>query len=442
MKEAVRILRLRHTPAGELRRILARAQVQALDSRTQEAVRALLEDVERRGDAAVVEATARFDGVRLEADRLRVAPEEFREARERVQEGVRAALAAAVDRARRFSEWLRPAARCAEELEPGITVGVQFTPLASVGVYVPSGKGKFPSTLVTLVTPAVVAGVPEIAVVVPPQPDGSADPAVLVAAEFLGVERVYRCNGPAGIAALAVGTESFPRVEALVGPGNPYVVAMQMLVQTRGVRVLGTFGPTESVVLADGDADPQRVALDLLNEAEHGSDSAALLVTPSEELAHAVRARVMDLLERLPEPRRGYARDALTDLGGIVVVEDWEEAVAFVNLYAPEHVMVHAKDPWSVARRIRHAGEILLGPHTPFSAANYAIGIPAALPTGGGARRESGVTVLSYLKATSLAELDPEGLEKLRPVVEHLGTYEGFPAHVMAVRDRPGGGAR
>lgn len=442
MSPEVRLVRLRETPAAELRRILARSQAQALEASTQEAVRTLLEDVERRGDAAVVDATARFDGVRLEPDRLRVAPEEFSAAREKVGEGVRAALAAAVDRARRFSEWLRPAARMVEELEPGVTVGVQFTPLNSVGAYVPSGKGKFPSTVVTLLTPAVVAGVPEIAVVVPPQPDGTADPAVLVAAELLGVDRVYRCNGPAGIAALAVGTESFPRVEALVGPGNPYVVAMQVLAQTRGVRVLGTFGPTESVVLADADADPDRVALDLLNEAEHGSDSAAWLVTPSEELAHAVRGRVRSLLDRLPEPRRGYALDALSDLGGILVVEDWEEAVAFVNLYAPEHVMVHAKDPWGTAHRIQNAGEILLGPHTPFSTANYAIGVPAALPTGGAARRESGVTVLSYLKVTSVAELDPHGLERLRPVVEHLGTYEGFPAHVMAVRDRPAGGAR
>jgi len=442
VSKEVRLLHLRQTPSTELRRILARSQARALDARTQEAVRALLEDVARRGDAAVVDATRRFDGVQLEPDRLRVSREEFASARDRVAEGLQAALAAAVDRTRRFSEWLRPPARMAEELEPGITVGVQFTPLASVGAYVPSGKGKFPSTLVTLLTPAVVAGVPEIAVVVPPQPDGSADPAVLVAAELVGVDCVYRCNGPAGIAALAVGTQSFPRVEAVVGPGNPYVVAMQLLVQTRGVRVLGTFGPTESVVLADGEADPDLVALDLLNEAEHGSDSAAWLVTPSPELARTVRDRVRGLLERLPEPRRGYAQDALTDLGGILVVEDWEEAVAFVNLYAPEHVMVHAKDPWSVAARIRHAGEVLLGPHTPFSAANYAIGVPAALPTGGGARRESGVTVLSYLKATSVAALNPEGLDKVRPVVEHLGTYEGFPAHVMAVRDRPRGGIR
>jgi histidinol dehydrogenase len=435
----VRFARLRDLDRGELRRLLARSQAYVLAEAAQEGARALLADVERRGDAAVADATARFDGVRIEPERLRVAREEVAAAYDAVDEGLRAALASAVERARRFSEWLRPPARVAEELEPGMTVGVQYTPLASVGAYVPSGKGRFPSTVVTLLTPAVVAGVPELAVVVPPQADGRADPAVMVAADLLGVERVYRCNGPAGIAALAVGTETFPRVEALVGPGGPHVVAMQLVAQSRGVRVLGLFGPTESVVLADETADPDRVALDLLNEAEHGSDSAALLVTPSAALAQAVRDRVGRLLERLPEPRRTYAQDALTHFGGIFQTEDWEEAVDFVNVYAPEHVLVHAQEPWRTAQRIRHAGEILLGPHTPFSAANYAIGVPAALPTGGAARRDSGVTVLSFLKVTSVAELSPEGLERLRPVVERLGAYEEFPAHVMAVRDRPGG---
>lgn len=439
MSAVARLARLKHLNREQMRRLLLRSQASVLAEDAQEAARRLLEDVERRGDAAVVEATGRFDGVRIDQDRLRVAREEVEAAYKTLDQGLRAALVSAVERARRFSEWLRPPERMTEELEPGITVGVQYTPLASVGAYVPSGKGRFPSTVVTLLTPAVVAGVPELVMVVPPQPDGQADPAVLVAADLLGIDRVYRCNGPAGIAALAVGTDTFPRVEALVGPGGPHVVAMQLVAQTRGVRVLGLFGPTESVVLADETADPDRVALDLLNEAEHGSDSAALLVTPSATLAHAVGERVDRLIERLPEPRRTFARDALNQLGGIFLTDGWEEALDFVNVYAPEHVLVHAQDPWQAAQRIRHAGEILLGPHTPFSAANYAIGVPAALPTGGAARRDSGVTVLSFLKVTSLAQLNPEGLERLRPVVERLGTYEGFPAHVMAVRDRPGG---
>jgi histidinol dehydrogenase len=419
--------------------MLARSRDRIFDPQTQDAVRPLLEDVRARGDEAVLEATARFDGVRLSVDELAVSPQEIRSARRRVDDAVQAAIGAAIERSRRFSEWLRPPSMITAEIETGITVGVRYTPIPSVGAYIPSGKGRFPSTVATMLTPAVVAGVAEIAVVTPPAPDGSVDPAVLVAAELLGIERVFRANGPAGIAALGVGTATFPRVEAVVGPGNPYVVAMQLAVQSLGVRALGLMGPTESVVVADAGATADLVALDLLNEAEHGSDSASLLVTPSRALAEEVLAGVGGLVDRLPEPRRTYARDALSHLGGIVVADDWEEALAFVDAYAPEHVLIHARDAWDAARRIRNAGEILIGPHTPFAAANYAIGVPAALPTGGAARRDSGVTVLSFLKTTSVACLDPRGLEKVKPVVQALGSYEGFPAHVMAVTDRPGG---
>jgi histidinol dehydrogenase len=328
-----------------------------------------------------------------------------------------------------------------EELEPGLRAGVRFSPVASVGAYIPAGKGSFPSTVATMVTPAVVAGVPEIALVAPPRSDGSADPAVLYAADQLGLDRVFRANGPAAIAALAVGTASFPRVETIVGPGNAYVAAMQIQAQTRGVRMLATLGPTEAIVLADADADAELVALDLLAEAEHGSDSAALLLTTSPRLAEDVDTRVRRLLERLPEPRRTFARDALGDRGGVFIVATLDEAIAFANAYAAEHVMLHVRDPWSAASRVTPAGEILVGPHATFSAGNYAIGVPACLPTSGAARRDGGVTVLTFLTATSIAALDREALSRLRPVVENLGRYEGFPAHVMAVRDRPGFGA-
>ncbi|MDR5708598.1 MAG: histidinol dehydrogenase [Armatimonadota bacterium] len=432
----MRILRLWEIPTTELRRLVGRSQGWVLSEEVTRTVRAILEDVRNRGDEAVLEATRRFDGVDLSPDRLRVDRSEIRAAYEQVDAGVRAALETAIARVRRFSEWLRPPQEQVEELEPGLRVGIRITPLASVGAYIPSGKGSFPSTVVTMVGPAVVAGVEEIALLVPPRSGGSVDPATLVAADLLGIERIYRANGPAGIAALAVGTATFPRVEAVVGPGNPYVVAMQMLVQTLGVRMLALLGPTEIVVLADHEADPYLVALDLLNEAEHGSDSAALLVTPSEALAREVHGRLQTLVERLPEPRRTYARDALSDLGGILVTRDLEEAVAFVNLYAPEHLVIHAREAWELLRGVRHAGEILLGPHTPPSAANYAIGVPAALPTGGASRFTSAVTVWTYLKISSVAQLNGEALARLRSVVERLGHYEGFPAHVMSVRER------
>jgi histidinol dehydrogenase len=432
----VEITRLADAPPERLQRILRRSGADIFDPARIAHVAGIIADVERRGDAAVVDATARFDGVALEPDRIAAGRDEVRRAYDVVDDGLRTALASAIDRARRYNERLRPPALVLDDLEPGITTGVKWTPVDGAGIYVPSGKGTFPSTLVTLVTPAVVAGVEEIAVVVPPRKDGTVDPAILVAADLLGVPRVFRCNGVAGIAALACGTATLPRVRVLGGPGNPYVTAAQLAVQARGVRLLSVLGPTESMILADAGADADRLALDLLNEAEHGADSAALLVTPSEALIGDVQERLPRYLAQLPEPRRGFAEAAMREYGGAVLAPSMDAAVAFVNLYAPEHLQIATRDPLGTLGSIRHAGEVLLGQDTPFSAGNYAIGVPAALPTSGFARTASGVTVLSYLKTTSVAQLDARGLAAVRPVIERLGRYEGFPAHVLAVTAR------
>lgn len=430
------VVRLADASPERLQRMLRRSSADIFDSERVAHVGAIIVDVERRGDAAVIDYTARYDGVTLAPERLAVARDETRRAYEAIDDALRAALAAAIDRARRYNERLRPPALTLDDLEPGITAGIKWSPVDGVGIYVPSGKGTFPSTLVTLVTPAVVAGVEEIAVVVPPRPDGSVDPAILVAADLLGVPRVFRCNGVAGIAALACGTATIPRVRMLGGPGNPYVTAAQIAVQSRGVRLLSVLGPTESMILADESADADRLALDLLNEAEHGADSAALLVTVSDALVAEVQERLPRYLAQLPERRRGFAEAAMRDYGGAVVARSMDEALAFVNLYAPEHLQIATRDPLGTLAGVRHAGEVLLGQDTPFSAGNYAIGVPAALPTSGFARVASGVTVMSYLKATSVAALDARGLAAVRPVVERLGRYEDFPAHVLAVTAR------
>jgi histidinol dehydrogenase len=434
----VDILRLSQVAPERLRQMMLRSRAEIFDPERMAYVRAIVEDVRQRGDAAVVEYTQRYDGVALSSDRLRVDRQDVRRAFDAVDDGLRTALASSIERARRYNEWLRPPGLLLEEMEPGITAGVKYTPVESVGVYIPSGKGAFPSTLITLVTPAVVAGVEEIAVVLPPRKDGTADPAVLVAADLLGVSQVFRCNGVAGIAALAYGTATIPRVQLLGGPGNPYVTAAQIAVQSSGVRLLSFLGPTESMILADASADPDRLALDLLNEAEHGADSAVMLVTTSESLAAEVHERVPGYLNRLPAPRRGFAEAAISRYGATIVAGSIEEAVAFVNVYAPEHLQIATRDPYALLQMIRNAGEILLGQDTPFSAGNYAIGVPAALPTSGFARVTSGVTVLSYLKATSVAHLSADGLARLRPVIERLGRYEDFPAHVMAIEARGG----
>jgi histidinol dehydrogenase len=374
--------------------------------------------------------------VTLRPDQLEVPPDAFTAARQALDDGLLWSLESAIARSRRYNQWLRPPAMTLEELEPGITVGVRYTACRSAGLYVPSGKGTFPSMLIALGVPAAVAGVEQVVAVVPPRPDGTVDPAVLVVAELLGIRRLIRCNGAAGVAALAVGTERIPRTDLVVGPGNPVIAAVQLAAAAYGARPMVVLGPTESVVLADDSADPDRLALDLLNEAEHGADSAAVLLAVGAGLAEAVAARLPGWLDRLPEPRRAYAQAALTDLGGLFVVGDLDEGIEWINQYAPEHVQLVVRDPWAAVSRIRHAGEILVGQHTLFSVANYAIGVPAALPTGGAGFAASGVTVLSFLKATSLAALSAEGLTTLAPVAVRLGEHEGFPGHVLAVTGR------
>lgn len=431
---AVEIVRL-EPGAARIVAMLRRANAAAMGPQAFDAARRAFDAVRERGDGALIDYTAQYDGVALTPGALVVSRDEISAARDEIPVSLRGAMTRAIARVRAFNERLRPVA-WQDAAVPGMLTAVQYSPLAGVGIYVPSGKGRFPSTGIMLVVPAQVAGVRNISVLVPPRPDGRVDPALLVACDLLGVERLYRCNGVAGIAALALGTETITAVPAVVGPGNPYVVAAQMLAQLEGVRMLAQLGPTEAVVLADASADPRRVALDLLTEAEHGTDSAAILVTDSAAVARGVATLLPDLAGRLPEPRRTFAAAALTGGGGIVLAPSLDDAISFVNRYAPEHLQIAMRDAAEVAKQIHHAGEILLGQHTPFSAGNYAIGVPAALPTGGTAAVTSGVTVLSFLKMTSVAGLDAAGLAAVRPIIEALGEYEGFPGHVMAVTER------
>lgn len=433
------VIRLDGASPERLQRMLRRSRAEVFSADRLAHVRGIIDDVGRRGDEAIIEYTQQYDRVTLSADRLLVSREEVAGAYAAVDDDLRTALATSIERTRRYNEWLRPPALMLAEHEQGITTGVKFTPVDSVGVYVPSGKGTFPSTFITIVTPAVVAGVDEIAVVLPPRSDGSVDPAVLVAADLLGVSKVFRANGVAGVAGLAIGTATLPRVRLLGGPGNPFVTAAQIAVQSLGVRLLSVLGPSESMILADDSADPDRLALDLLNEAEHGTDSAAILLTTSEVVVEEVQDRLPRYLSQLPQWRREFAEAALSGYGGAVIGRTMDDAVAFANLYAPEHLQIATRDPFATLQRIRNAGEILLGQNTPFAAANYAIGVPAALPTSGFAAVLSGVSVLSYLKATSVAHLDSQGLAVVRPVVERLGQYEEFPAHVLAVTARGNG---
>jgi histidinol dehydrogenase len=310
-------------------------------------------------------------------------------------------------------------------------------PIASVALYVPCGKGSFPSVMAHVGTPAVVAAVPRVVVLCPPVPGtDDVDPAVLYAAHALGLEEVYRVNGPSGIAAAALGTTRIPRVRKIVGPGSPAVMVAQLLAQERGVLTNVLQGPSESMVLADGSADVELLTVDLLTEAEHGRDSAVTLVTWSIALADAVAARLALRLAQLPEPQRSNARSSLTDLGGILLVADEEEGCRFADEYAVEHLQIATKDPEATLRRVRYAAEILIGQHTPMAAANFTIGVPNTLPSGGYAQVSSGVTVRTFLTTSSLARLTAAGLASLGGSARRIAEHEGFPAHVSALTER------
>lgn len=424
-------------------RLLERGMDKIFDPALQESIHELVLDVRANGDAGVVRALREFDGCEVDADKLRVPDEEFDRARDAVPGELLEAARTTISNLRAFNEYATREREWRKELRPGLVVGERMTPIASAGLFVPSGKGSFPSVVAQLGVPALVAGVPEIAIVVPPVPGGSGevDPAVLCFARELGIANVFRANGPAGIAALAFGTETFPKVRKVVGPGSPAVQAAQVQCQVFGCHTQMLCGPSESLIIADDTADVRLLAADVLNEAEHGPDSSSVLVTNSEQLLDAVQNEVSEQLAALPEPRRSYARQALGENGGCVLVTDLDQAIEVANEYAAEHMQLvvdPAVEEDTVARLV-DAGELLIGQNTPISAGNYMIGVPAALPTGGFAKVTSGITAETFLKRMSIAKADAQALAELTPGVLAFAGHEGFPAHAAAVRVRLAG---
>ncbi len=395
-----------------------------------EDVSEIIEEVRERGDEAVIEATAEFDSVRLGS--IVVGPEERRAAVGSIDPGVLSVLKEAGQRIEKVSRRFMPGSEALEEVEPGIWAGRKVTPLSSAGLWVPCRKGPLASTMLMLAVPARVAGVAEVVAATPPLSDGGVDPATLAAADTAGVTRVVRGNGVALIAAMAFGTESVPRVEAIYGPGPPAISVAMAYVGMYGIRTGPAMGPSECMIIADGEADADEAARDLLSECEHGPDSSGVLITDSSAFAELVRSRLPTIVEELPEPRRGYAAEAMGERGMIVLVDDLGQAADLANAYAPEHLQlaVEGEKQGRLLDAIRNAGEILLGQSTPFSGANYAMGITAVLPTGGWARAFSGIDVNSYLKASTLGRVDGEALPELCRIVRALGEAEGFPAHV------------
>lgn len=409
------------------------------DPAMQESIRALIEEVRTEGDAAVVRALLTYDKCDLKGKSLQVSDEEYDRARAGISPELLEAIRDGIDHVRRYNIEVCKHGDWSFESEPGLVVGEKYSPIASAGLFVPSGKASYPSVLVQLGTPAVVAGVPEIVVIVPPVPgsDGEVDPAVLVVAQELGLQgRVFRANGPAGIAAAAFGTETVPRVRKIVGPGSPAVTAAQIEVQRYGVATTMLLGPSESLILADDSADPRLLAADLLNEAEHGPDSSSVLVTPSAALLEAAQVEVARQMDLLPEPRRAYAASSLGVNGGAVLTRSIEAATDVANAYAPEHMQIAVRDEAAVLARLFDAAEILVGQMTTVSAANFVIGCPASLPTSGFAKVSSGVTADTFRKRAAVAKADERALRRMAGTVLAFTDHEGFPAHGAAVTAR------
>jgi histidinol dehydrogenase len=405
------------------------------DAATRSAVAAILEDVFARGDEAVREYTRRFDGVDLAPGTWELDQASWQGSLGRIDPVLRAALSRAVDRVREYHEHQRePGFHLAQP--GGGVVGMKVTPLDRVGLYVPGGKASYPSSVVMNAVPAVVAGVQEIVAVVPPT---GATEAVLAACALSGVTRIFRIGGAQAVAALAYGTATVPRVDKIVGPGNRWVAeAKRQVVGQVGIDMIA--GPTEVLVIADGSARPERVAADLIAQAEHDEDAVSWCVTTDAGLADALPAALEAALARAP--RAAIARAALERNGLVVLVPSMREAIEVANRRAPEHLQIVAEGAERIAKSIRHAGAIFLGDDTPEPVGDYIAGPSHVLPTGGTARYASPLGVYDFVKRTSIIRYTAGQLAADAADIIALAEAEGLAGHAEAVRVRvgPGGG--
>ena len=396
-----------------------------------DAVAAIIAEVRARGDAALIELTERFDRLRLTPDSLRITGAEIDAAVAAVPADQRAALETAAERIRAYHLRQRPEdARWTDAA--GAELGWRWTAVDAAGLYVPGGLASYPSSLLMNAIPAQVAGVPRLAVCLP-TPGGEVNPLVLAAARLAGVTEIYRLGGAQAIAALAYGTETVRPVDKITGPGNAWVAAAKRRVfGTVGIDMIA--GPSEILVIADGDQNPEWIAMDMMSQAEHDESAQAILLTPSSALAEAVTAAVERLLGRLS--RRDIAAASWRDNGAVIVTRDLAEAAALSDRVAPEHLEILTEDPEAVAATLRHAGAIFLGPWTPEAIGDYVGGPNHVLPTARSARFSSGLSVLDFMKRTTIARLTPGALGAVGPAAETLGHAEGLEAHALSVRLR------
>ncbi len=397
------------------------------------AVAAIIDDVRIRGDRALVEYTNRFDRVSLTADRLRLSPAEIEAGAAEAPADVVAALRLAAERIERFHRRQLPAAFAYTD-EAGVQLGQRWSPLAAAGLYVPGGTAAYPSSVLMNAIPARVAGVERLVMTVP-APDGVLNPLVLAAAHMLGIAEIYRIGGAQAVAALAYGTETIAPVDKIVGPGNAYVAAAKRQVFGQvGIDMIA--GPSEILVMADRANDPAWIAADLLSQAEHDEGAQAVLISDDADFAAEVVRAVDRHLQRLP--RSGIAGASWERNGAVILVTDWNDAIPLVDAIAPEHLELAIAGAEDVAERVRHAGAIFLGRHTPEAFGDYIAGPNHVLPTSRSARFASGLGVLDFMKRTTLVGCTAASFGALAPAAIRLAEAEGLEAHALSMAIRLG----
>lgn len=399
-------------------------------SAVRETVAAVLADVRRRGDQALLEYEERFDGVTLTS--LRVSEAEMAEAESLVGEPLKEALAVAAANIRRFHE--------AQRMQPisvvttgGVTCSQRAVPIQKVGLYVPGGTAPLFSTVLMLAIPAKIAGCRQIVLCTPPDRQGKIHPAILYAARMAGVTEIYKAGGSQAIAAMAYGTETVPRVYKIFGPGNRFVMEAKQQASVQNVAIDMPAGPSEVMIIADGEANPTFVAADFLSQAEHGADSQSILLTTDRTLAEKVADETERLLAALP--RRDLIRRSLSH-SRIIVLANEDEMMDFANEYAPEHLIINHKEADRLAERVENAGSVFLGAYACESAGDYASGTNHTLPTSGYAHAYSGVNLDSFMKKITFQTLSEEGIANLGPVIETLAENEELLAHKLAATVR------
>jgi histidinol dehydrogenase len=397
----------------------------------EEQVYSILKQVRQKGDRAVLHYSEMYDGLRIPADQLEVKADEVAKAYQKISIPFLKTLQMATRRIQRFHR-LPKRRSVLPHRERGIEMKEVMRPLERVGIYVPGGKAAYPSTVLMAAVTAREAGVKEIFVTTPPQRDGI-HPAVLVAADLAGVDRIFKVGGVQAIGALAYGTESIPRVDKIVGPGNRYVAMAKKLVYGT-VDIDMVAGPSEIVIVSDGRVPPSFIAADLISQAEHDEMALALLITLSEDFGNQVREELKRQLSSLK--RRRIARTSLDRRGGILVVKEIDQAIELVNRIAPEHLELSVSNPQKVAKRIKHAGAIFLGPYTPEAIGDYLAGPNHILPTAGTARFSSPLSVQDFLKRTNWIRFSRIALRAFEGDVERFAECEGLEGHYRAVHVR------